>query len=285
MLSEYEDGMERLLDYLGQQHPRYGEALTFQQRLTDNIQHVRRYGDTETRRAERATIVDQLNSLTLDTAGRSFNELCRQPDDMIEMPPPPKFRHRAKLRQVLVHSFNKSELKNMAFDLGVDYENLPGETKEDMARELITYLERRGRVHELENVVRKERPLGFGLYSIWKFQYLIVIFFLIALGIIFAWQLLLPPTELQISSGPTTAKSNLQINEQTQVSVQAEGEGLTYVWSADNGSVSTAGPTAQSTITYTAPAFVGDDWIRVEIRDKKDRVVTGEIKITVVQGP
>jgi hypothetical protein len=72
----YETGMNRLLERLGSDHPRYAEALTLQSRLLDNIAQARRYGDTETRRAERAQIVDTLNRLALETVKVSFSELC-----------------------------------------------------------------------------------------------------------------------------------------------------------------------------------------------------------------
>ena len=72
----YEAGMNRLLERLGSNHPRYAEATTLQSRLSDNITQARRYGETETRRADRAQIVDALNRLALETVKVSFSELC-----------------------------------------------------------------------------------------------------------------------------------------------------------------------------------------------------------------
>lgn len=77
--SLYETGLRQLLDRLGGGHPRYGEALVYQQRLAENMAGARRYGDTETRRAERAEIVGHLNELALTALGMSFNELCGLP--------------------------------------------------------------------------------------------------------------------------------------------------------------------------------------------------------------
>jgi len=76
VFTPYETGLTHLLRRLGKDHPRYTEALTLQSRLLENIVQARRYGDTETRRAERAQIVEQLNTLALDALGKSFNELC-----------------------------------------------------------------------------------------------------------------------------------------------------------------------------------------------------------------
>lgn len=73
---KYEAGLKRLLERLGSDHSFYADALRYQQRLQDNITQTRRYGDTETRRAERAQIVDALNHPALETMGISFDELC-----------------------------------------------------------------------------------------------------------------------------------------------------------------------------------------------------------------
>jgi hypothetical protein len=73
--AHYTAGLETLLQKLGSGHPRYQEALTWQQRLTENIHQTRLYGDTETRRAERAEVVSHLNNLASETTGQSFNDL------------------------------------------------------------------------------------------------------------------------------------------------------------------------------------------------------------------
>lgn len=72
----YKIGLQRLLRALGQDHPRYAEALTLQSRLTENIDDARLHGDSETARAERARIIDALNRLAMETIGMSFNALC-----------------------------------------------------------------------------------------------------------------------------------------------------------------------------------------------------------------
>lgn len=72
----YEKSLPLLLERLGKDHPRYAEALTLQARLLENIEQVRRYGDTETRRAERTQIEDALDRLALEAVGESFNGLC-----------------------------------------------------------------------------------------------------------------------------------------------------------------------------------------------------------------
>ncbi|MCD6345751.1 MAG: hypothetical protein J7M17_09160 [Anaerolineae bacterium] len=81
VFAAYERGLAELLKRLGKDHLRYAEALTLQTRLLKNIAQARRYGDTETRRAERAQIVDALNRLAVEAVGKSFNEWCGMPAD------------------------------------------------------------------------------------------------------------------------------------------------------------------------------------------------------------
>ena len=81
----------------------------------------------------------------------------------IQVVPAPKCREpewidRAKLRQTLVAHFSESELRDLCFDLRVDYESLPGEGKSDKARELVACCERHGCIFELSEVVKKLRP-------------------------------------------------------------------------------------------------------------------------------
>lgn len=75
-LTALESGLTRLLERMGSEHPRYTEALTLQSRLLENISAARTYGDMETRRAERAQIVDAVNRLAMEAVGKSFNEWC-----------------------------------------------------------------------------------------------------------------------------------------------------------------------------------------------------------------
>lgn len=62
------------------------------------------------------------------------------------------------LHEVLAVRFNESELRTLCFDLEIDYDDLPGAAKTDKARELVAYLERRERIHELAQVGRRLRP-------------------------------------------------------------------------------------------------------------------------------
>jgi hypothetical protein len=75
--SSYENGLEQLLAQLDSNSQEYADALLFQQRLNENVSRARRFGDTATRRAERAEIIDELNALARNSVGVSFNQLCQ----------------------------------------------------------------------------------------------------------------------------------------------------------------------------------------------------------------
>ena len=72
---------------------------------------------------------------------------------------------RRSLRRQLVaficDSFDGEELKTLCFDLGVSYDDLPAQGRKNKSRELIAYLENRGRLKELIELVSEERPEWF----------------------------------------------------------------------------------------------------------------------------
>lgn len=78
VFSAYESGLEELLRRLTGGHHRYTEALTLQSRLLENISQTRHYGDTETRRSDRAQIIEALNRLaSQEMNGLTFDKLAR----------------------------------------------------------------------------------------------------------------------------------------------------------------------------------------------------------------
>lgn len=60
--------------------------------------------------------------------------------------------------QIIVDNFNEQELRDLCFELRIDYDNLPFPGKASKARELIGYCIRHGRYEELFTKVREERP-------------------------------------------------------------------------------------------------------------------------------
>jgi len=65
---------------------------------------------------------------------------------------------RAKLREILAARFDEEGLRNAAFDLEIDYDDLPGHGKEATARELLAYLERRHMIPAFIEYGKRKRP-------------------------------------------------------------------------------------------------------------------------------
>lgn len=63
-----------------------------------------------------------------------------------------------KLRNLISSHFNKSELRNLAYDLRINHENLPGETLHDLSRELIEWCRRHQQIEELIAQCKSLRP-------------------------------------------------------------------------------------------------------------------------------
>ena len=72
----YEAGLENMLDQIGRYDPAHVQALGYDQRLRESISKARRYGDTQSLKAERTEVVGHLNNLMLSVLHISFNELC-----------------------------------------------------------------------------------------------------------------------------------------------------------------------------------------------------------------
>lgn len=64
------------------------------------------------------------------------------------------------LRRVLVERFSRDEVDDLAFQMGVESDDLSGTTKSARARALVEYLKDRGRLKELVQLIRSQRPEG-----------------------------------------------------------------------------------------------------------------------------
>ena len=65
---------------------------------------------------------------------------------------------KSALRQVLRERFSDSDLRDLCYDLGADYESLDGEGKADKVRELIIHCDRRKQLSDLLRLGQKLRP-------------------------------------------------------------------------------------------------------------------------------
>lgn len=67
-------------------------------------------------------------------------------------------RNLSQLHQKLIRYFSHDELRTICFNLGMDYEDVAGESRNHTARELLRYLERRGLIPKLIDLCRESRP-------------------------------------------------------------------------------------------------------------------------------
>lgn len=66
---------------------------------------------------------------------------------------------RAQLGALLKRHFSVEEINEIAFELGIDGDDLAGDTSGERARELLLYVERNGRVMQLVALCQQKRPL------------------------------------------------------------------------------------------------------------------------------
>jgi hypothetical protein len=71
---------------------------------------------------------------------------------------PARRKYLTCLREIVALYFNEGELRTLCFDLGVDYDDLPGKGKTEKAKDLVEYLEHRGRISELVEIGQQLRP-------------------------------------------------------------------------------------------------------------------------------
>ena len=67
-------------------------------------------------------------------------------------------KYLAQLRQRLDQGFDEEELRTLTFELGIGYDNIAGTTKAGKTRELVTALDRQGRIPELVALCTRFRP-------------------------------------------------------------------------------------------------------------------------------
>ena len=69
-----------------------------------------------------------------------------------------QLRARATFHDQMAASFDLDEIRQICFDLKVNYEELPGETLSGKCRALYLYVEARGDLYRLVRVCQAERP-------------------------------------------------------------------------------------------------------------------------------
>jgi hypothetical protein len=64
----------------------------------------------------------------------------------------------AALRRIVTERFSLAEVHTLCFDLGVDFDSLPGEGKAEKVRELVGFMARRESLEELLAAIKRTRP-------------------------------------------------------------------------------------------------------------------------------
>jgi hypothetical protein len=70
----------------------------------------------------------------------------------------PQKDSRAILRDLLDGYFSEDDLRDLCFEMSIDYDNLPGSGKRNKARELVLYCEHRNITADLIARCREQRP-------------------------------------------------------------------------------------------------------------------------------
>lgn len=96
--------------------------------------------------------------LIFDNYETVLASLGHDPADLAAQEQPAGVAGLATLRQMLVAHFRDGELRDLCFDIGIDYESLPGEGKSDKARELILACGRSGKLAALLAQCTQLRP-------------------------------------------------------------------------------------------------------------------------------
>lgn len=66
--------------------------------------------------------------------------------------------NRKALRKAIANHFKLDQIQTLCFDLGIDFEELEGKAKTGKVREIIKEMENAGRLHELIDYLKSERP-------------------------------------------------------------------------------------------------------------------------------
>jgi len=83
-----------------------------------------------------------------------------KPADEPEQASPAQREMRNRLFKGLNKYFSEAEVKELCFELGVEYADLEGDTRRGKNRALVGFYERQNRLEELQGACREARPAG-----------------------------------------------------------------------------------------------------------------------------
>jgi hypothetical protein len=96
--------------------------------------------------------------LAIGTGNIQIGSGTPMPGYSATLPPPENLATQQQILDNLHHSFDESELRDLYFRMGVKYEDLPGQSKADKARELVLYMVRAERLSVLSSIGAELRP-------------------------------------------------------------------------------------------------------------------------------
>lgn len=103
-------------------------------------------------------VIDGIGGIGKSTLALEVAYRCLRVSQTASRQEQPQQERLTRLRQLLLNRYSVEELQTLCFDLALDYDMLPGRGKEGKARELLAYLDRRNRLPELLDLMRRTRP-------------------------------------------------------------------------------------------------------------------------------
>ncbi len=134
--------------------PNYGEFVGREKEIRQIFDLLRLYPQSR----HHLIVIDGIGGIGKSALALEVAHRCLRVSQTAAQNAPSEPDHLTRLRQVLIERFNEEELHTLCFDLALDYDMLPGKSKGGKARELLTYLDRRNRLSELIDLLRRERP-------------------------------------------------------------------------------------------------------------------------------
>lgn len=108
----------------------------------------------------RATDQEEIRELR-DGVSRLVEQIRRANMEPVWTPDQVKRRPRssaAVLARRIAQAFSVDEMSGLAFEIGLSGDELRGDTRDERARALVTYMENRGRLSDLRRLVDEQRP-------------------------------------------------------------------------------------------------------------------------------
>ena len=108
----------------------------------------------------RATDQEEIRELR-DGVSRLVEQIRRANMEPVWTPDQVQRRPRssaAVLARRIAQAFSVDEMSGLAFEIGLSGDELRGDTRDERARALVTYMENRGRLSDLRRLVDEQRP-------------------------------------------------------------------------------------------------------------------------------